>query len=249
MRSRVASGPAWAEPVPFPPAGCRVAHRRETERHATAVHAGGTPALPGGPAPITLASQGRTRRLAGPQPCPCAPGWRQALLGPSPCRSRRQGAGWPIAGKLSGTLRQCMRAGRPRSRVDLLPLLLLLKGERAGLRGRSPAHALPGGARALLRPSPCGFGLQRAGWPIPGKLSGTLRQCMRARRPRSRVGLLPLLLLLKGERTGLPGRSPAHALPGGPAPITLASQGGMRRLAGSQPPYTQPGYSLPCRRT
>ena len=30
-------------------------------------------------------------------------------------------------------------------------------------------------------------------------------------RPRSRVGLLPSLLLLEGARAGLPGRSPAHA--------------------------------------
>ena len=51
--------------------GGRVPHPRETERHATAQHAGGTPALPGGPAPNTLAPQARTRRLAGLQPCRC----------------------------------------------------------------------------------------------------------------------------------------------------------------------------------
>ena len=51
--------------------GGRVPHRRETERHDTAVHAGGTPALPGGPPPIALAARGGRRRLAGPQPCPC----------------------------------------------------------------------------------------------------------------------------------------------------------------------------------
>ena len=46
--------------------GGRVPHRRETERQATGVHAGGTPALPGGHPPIPLAPQGDVRRLAGP---------------------------------------------------------------------------------------------------------------------------------------------------------------------------------------
>ena len=79
---------ASAGPVAFPLAG-RVPNRRETERPATAVHAGGTPALPGGV---------------------------RALLRTSPWRSRWQ-AGCRIAGRLSGSQRQCMRAGRPRSRV------------------------------------------------------------------------------------------------------------------------------------
>ena len=35
-------------PMPFRRHGGRVPHRGETERHATGVHAGGTPALPGG---------------------------------------------------------------------------------------------------------------------------------------------------------------------------------------------------------
>ena len=39
---------AWAEPVPFPPAGWRGAPSQANERHATGVHAGGTPAFPGG---------------------------------------------------------------------------------------------------------------------------------------------------------------------------------------------------------
>ena len=39
---------------------CRVPHRRETERHATGVHAGGTPALPGGTSSCySCRSQGR----------------------------------------------------------------------------------------------------------------------------------------------------------------------------------------------
>ena len=49
--------------------GGRVPHRGETERQATEVHAGGTPALPGGPPPIAPAARGGRRRLAGPQPC------------------------------------------------------------------------------------------------------------------------------------------------------------------------------------
>ena len=61
--------------------GGRAAHRRETERHRTGVHAGGTPALPGGPAPITLAPRGGACRLAGSQPCPC--GRAVTLGGPS----------------------------------------------------------------------------------------------------------------------------------------------------------------------
>ena len=61
--------------------GGRLAHRGETERQAKGEDAGGTPALPGGPAPITLAPQGGGRRLAGPQPCRC--GRAVTLSGPS----------------------------------------------------------------------------------------------------------------------------------------------------------------------
>ena len=50
--------------------GGRVPRRRETERYATGVHAGGTPAFPGGPPSSTLAPRGGRRRLAGPQPVP-----------------------------------------------------------------------------------------------------------------------------------------------------------------------------------
>ncbi|MCY3757479.1 MAG: hypothetical protein OXG96_07125, partial [Acidobacteria bacterium] len=56
------------------------------------------------------------------------------------------------------------------------------------------AHAVPAG--------------RVAGCQIAGTLSGTQRECMRARRPRSRVV---------------------------PPSITLAPQGGTRRLAGPQP--------------
>ena len=56
------------------------------------------------------------------------------------------------------------------------------------------AHAVPAG--------------RVAGCRIAGKLSGTQRECMRAGRPRSRVGS---------------------------SPITPASQGGVRQLAGPQP--------------
>ena len=63
-------------------------------------------------------------------------------------------AGCPIAGKLSGTQRQCMRAGRPRSRVVPLPSLLLLEGARAGLPARSPVDAAePSRLVALPGPS------------------------------------------------------------------------------------------------
>ena len=88
--------------------GGRVPHRRETERHATGVHAGGTPALPGGPSfHHSCCSRGARRR-----------------------------AGCHIAGKLSVTQRECMRAGRPRSRVALPPITLAARRGAAG--GRVP---------------------------------------------------------------------------------------------------------------
>ena len=117
-------------PCGFGRQGGRVRHCRETERHDTAVHAGGTPALPGGaPLSIGLASRGDTRggslphrrhtqRHAG-NACgrdARAPGWGASFhwscfsrghAGLAPCR---------IA-ILSGMQRECMRAGRPRSRV------------------------------------------------------------------------------------------------------------------------------------
>ena len=62
-------------------------------------------------------------------------------------------AGCAIAGILSGTQRQCMRAGRPRSRVGLLPSLLLLEGAGAGLPGHTRADAAePSRFVALRRP-------------------------------------------------------------------------------------------------
>ena len=45
------------------------------------------------------------------------------LLRPGPCGSRRQGGGCNIAGKLSGNRRDSMRAGRPRSRVGVVPMV------------------------------------------------------------------------------------------------------------------------------
>ena len=44
----------WTSPCRSLRQGGRLRHRRETERHATAEHAGGTPALPGGLPPVTL---------------------------------------------------------------------------------------------------------------------------------------------------------------------------------------------------
>ena len=181
--------------------GGRVRHRGETERHATAEHAGGTPALPGGvPPPVAPASQGGRRRLAGPHPCRCG---RAVTLG-----------------------------GPFLSFVSLRGSLLLLKGAGAGLPGHTRADAAePSRLVGLLCPS-CPF-VDRScssrrcapncrahavpsgrvvGRHIAGKLSGTLRQSMRAGRPRSRVGcLLPSLLLLKGAGAGLPGHTRADA--------------------------------------
>ena len=83
--------------------------------------------------------------LAQPRPSP-PPGstgnGARTLLRLSPCRSRRQVAGCRIAGKLSGTQRDSMRAGRPRSRVAPPPITL----------------APQGGARRLAGPQPCRCG-------------------------------------------------------------------------------------------
>ena len=64
-----------------------------------------------------------------------APGLR---FGRSPAVPAGRVAGCPIAGKPSAAQRQCMRAGRPRSRVGLFPSLLLLEGARAGCRAAVP---------------------------------------------------------------------------------------------------------------
>ena len=90
------------------------------------------------------------------------------------------------------------RASRPHNTCKTLPLSSARVGRQTapGLCfGRAPA--VPVG--------------RVAGCHIPGALSGTQRECMRAGRPRSRVGPAPSLLLLKGARAGLPGRSPADA--------------------------------------
>ena len=75
-------------------------------------------------------------------------------------------------------------------------------------RPSPPPGSTGNGARTLLRASPCRSRRQVARCRIAGKLSGTQRDSMRAGRPRSR---------------------------GAPPPITLAPQGGTRRLAGPQP--------------
>ena len=61
--------------------GGRVPNPRETERHRTGVHAGGTPALPGGASSNRSCSSRGRRRLAGLQPCRC--GRAVPLRGPS----------------------------------------------------------------------------------------------------------------------------------------------------------------------
>ena len=226
--------------------GCT--NRRETERNATAVHAGETPALPGG---VSLPQCSRHSLALLLQPDSTG-NHARALPGPGPWGSRRQGGRvGRIAGKLSETQRQCMRARRPRSRVGRLfrsvpgtawPFFLqrdstgsraraLLwpgsrrfcrRGWRVHHRRRSARYAaavhagetpaLPGGAslpqcsrhslalpsnptRPAIAPGLC-LGRTRgvpagrvAGGRIAGKLSETQRECMRAGRPRSRVGL------------------------------------------------------------
>ena len=118
----------------------------------------------------------------------CRVGWRGDYCG-SPC-------GWVFAP---------LRISPPQNAPS--------RPSSRGFLGREePETALPGsGGRGRLSireeaPALC-FGPAHAvaadrvaGCPIPGKLSGTLRQSMRARRPRSRVGLLPSLLLLEGTR-------------------------------------------------
>ena len=82
--------------------GGRVPHRGETERHPTLVHAGGTPALPGGHPPVTLG--GRSPSFVDnfhPPP---------STLHPPPFKLQTS----------NFIQRWCMRAGRPRSRVGIL---------------------------------------------------------------------------------------------------------------------------------
>ena len=134
-----------AQPPPFPPPGAtgkhatallrpgsgrsrrrrwRVIHRRHTERIATAVHAGGTPALPGGrlfrsvPGTAWPFSSNPTRAATAPGLCF---GRVHAVPagGVVKCTIGRRSGGCTIVGILSESLRQCMRARRPRSRVGV----------------------------------------------------------------------------------------------------------------------------------
>ena len=96
--------------------GWRVHHRRETERNAAAVHAGETPALPGG---VSLPQCSR-HSLALPSNA------TRPAITPGLCFGRVHAisaggvGGCTIAGVLRGTQRECMRARRPRSRVGRL---------------------------------------------------------------------------------------------------------------------------------
>ena len=75
-------GSASAGLMRFPPAGGRLPHRGETERHATVVHAGGTPALPGGRLfQSLLLLEGAHAGLPVRRPCRC--GTAVPLRGPS----------------------------------------------------------------------------------------------------------------------------------------------------------------------
>ena len=89
------------------------------------------------------------------------------------------------------------RASRPHnSWHSLVHLLHLAQPAAAPGLCFGRAHAVPAGGVAGCR--------------IAGKLGGTERERMRAGHPRSRVGRFPSLLLLKGARPGLPGRSPCR---------------------------------------
>ena len=64
--------------------GGRVRHRREPEQHATAQHAGGTPALPGGRRfPTLLLLEGACAGLPGRSPCRCG---TAVTIGGASCR-------------------------------------------------------------------------------------------------------------------------------------------------------------------
>ena len=99
---------------------------------------------------IEKSSLGRRPGSAGVPPAQHRQGFTQLLdpgrpaTSPGLCFDRAHAvptgrvAGCRIAGKLSGTQRGCMRAGRPRSRVGILPSLLLLKGSTLRLAGSHP---------------------------------------------------------------------------------------------------------------
>ena len=72
-------------------------HRRETERHATGVHAGGTPALPGGPPPVTLGGPSSTILHPPPFTLQTSPFKLQTLhLAAAPPRRVGRGRGYAI---------------------------------------------------------------------------------------------------------------------------------------------------------
>ena len=85
-------------------------HRRRTARYATAVYAGETPALPGGR--LFRSDLGTAWPLSSnPTPAAIAPGFCFGRVHAVPAGGV---GGCTIAGVLRGTLRLCMRAGRPR---------------------------------------------------------------------------------------------------------------------------------------
>ena len=164
-RSRGAPPPGarlWPSSWRYGRQGGGVLHRRETERNATAVHAGGTPALPGG------------RLLLG--------------LGFGQAHGVTAGrvAGCYTAGKLSGTLRRCMRAGRPRSRgaasswdsASAKPMALHRQG--GGVLHRREAERQATGVHAGGTPA------------LPGGASSHHSCCSRGHEPAYRAAVLPL---------------------------------------------------------
>ena len=157
--------------------GGRVPHRRETERHATAVHAGETPALPGGP------TCDHYLLLPGG-----APACRAPHRGETARHATAVHAGeTPALPGGTSSYYSCCSQGR-----GGLPVAPSQETERhvAGVHAGGTL-ALPGGPPSYH--SCCSRGGALAcRVPHPGKLSVTQRGCMRAGRPRSRGALPPV---------------------------------------------------------
>ena len=181
-----------------------VIHRRHTERIATAVHAGETPALPGGRASSAVFSAKPWPLSSNPTPAAIAPGF---------CFGRVHGP-FLSAGLASDTIAGSSERHRYGGACG--------RDARAPGWGASfavfPAQPWPFSSnltRPAIAPGFC-FGRVHAvpagglgACCIVGRLSESLRRCMRAGRPRSRVGRLfrsvlgtALALFLQPDSTG-----------------------------------------------
>ena len=164
------------------PRGWPVHHRRRSARYAAAVHAGETPALPGGASPPHCSRHSPALFLQ-----PDSSGNRaRALLRPHTHRSCRRG--WPVHHR--------RRSARFATAVHAGETLALPGGASLPQCSR---HSLPffsNPTRPAIAPAFCfgrthGVPARGAGrCTIAGVLRDSLRQCMRARRSRSRVGCL-----------------------------------------------------------